>query len=177
MFFTHHNSFFLKNRSQMAVVLLLAFALLPSGAPGQAKNPVPEEKVSPLCKAEDFRAMAYSINDVQAREKRALEWLGRYGKDCSYNEIEAIRSNVAVWLGTADTDKVHQTVKELHLNKKPPPSTLEVSKSTTTAPVIAPSGSIDTTATKKVKRLPNKVDEKTAASKEYSLNNPATFCL
>ncbi len=119
MFFTHHNSFFLKNRSQMAVVLLLAFALLPSGAPGQAKNPVPEEKVSPLCKAEDFRAMAYSINDVQAREKRALEWLGRYGKDCSYNEIEAIRSNVAVWLGTADTDKVHQTVKELHLNKKP----------------------------------------------------------
>ena len=171
MFFTYNNSLFLKSRSFMAALVLLGLGMFPLGAPGQAKKPVPEEKVSPVCKAEDFRSMAYSINDVQAREKRALEWLSRYGKDCSYNEIEAIRSNVAVWLGTADTDKVHQTVKELHLNKKPPPSTLEVSKSTTTAPVIAPSGSIDTMATKKVKRLPNKVDEKTAASKEYSLRD------
>ena len=169
MFFTYNNSLFLKKRYLPAALLVLGLALLPPGAPGQAPNPVQEEKASPLCKAEDFRSMAYSINDVQVREKRALEWLARYGKDCSYNDIEAIRSNVAVWLGTADTEKVHQTVKQLHLTKKPLPSTLEVSKSTTTAPVIAPSGSVNITATNKVKRLPNKVDEKTAVSKEYSL--------
>lgn len=169
MFFTNNNSLFLKSRSLIAASVLLGFGAFHLCACGQAKNPPPPEKPSPLCKAEDFRSMAYAINDVQTREKRALEWLARYGNDCAFKEIEAIRANVAVWLGTADTDKVHQTVKEMYAAKKPVPTPLEVSKSSNTAPVIAPSGSIDTTATKKVKRLPNKVDEKTAASKEYSL--------
>ncbi|MFM7697440.1 MAG: hypothetical protein ACKO5X_02255, partial [Limnohabitans sp.] len=78
-----------------------------------------ETTTSSVCKATDFRAIAYSINDTQAREKRALEWLSRYGKDCPFPEIESIRNNVAVWLGTANTEKVHQTVKELYLAKKP----------------------------------------------------------
>ena len=136
-----------------------------------------------VCKALDFRAIAYSINDTQAREKRALEWLSRYGKDCPFPEIEAIRNNVAVWLGTANTEKVHQTVKELYLGKKPAGSTLQVGKNTNTAPAIEPAGSLKTapkpdtknaaetiaTAPKKVKKLPNKVDEKIAASKEFAL--------
>ena len=136
-----------------------------------------------VCKANDFRAMAYSINDEQVRERRALEWLSRYGKDCPFNEIEQIRSNVSVWLGTSNTPKVHQTVKELYLSKNPLPSSLEISKNSNTAPVIQPSGSIKTdtkadpkaanettsTAPKKIKKLPNKVDEKIAASKEFAL--------
>ena len=136
-----------------------------------------------VCKAFDFRAMAYSINDAQTREKRALEWLARYGKDCPFPEIEAIRSNVAVWLGTANTEKVHQTVKALYLSKKPSDSQLQVSKNTSTAPVIEPAGSLksdkkpdaknaaDTvsTAPKKIKKLPNKVEDKIAASKEFAL--------
>ena len=139
--------------------------------------------LSTVCKAFDFRAMAYSINDAQAREKRALEWLARYGKDCPFPEIEAIRSNVAVWLGTANTEKVHQTVKALYLSKKPSDSQLQVSKNTSTAPVIEPAGSLksdkkpdaknaaDTvsTAPKKIKKLPNKVEDKIAASKEFAL--------
>ena len=138
---------------------------------------------STICKAFDFRAMAYSINDAQTREKRALEWLSRYGKDCPFPEIEAIRSNVAVWLGTANTEKVHQTVKALYLSKKPSDSQLQVSKNTSTAPVIEPAGSLksdkksdaknaaDTvsTAPKKIKKLPNKVEDKIAASKEFAL--------
>ena len=136
-----------------------------------------------VCKASDFRAMAYSINDEQVRERRALEWLSRYGKDCPFNEIEQIRSNVSVWLGTSNSPKVHQTVKELYLSKKPLPSSLEIGKNSNTAPVIQPSGSIKTdtkadpkaanettsTAPKKIKKLPNKVDEKIAASKEFAL--------
>ena len=139
--------------------------------------------LSTVCKAFDFRAMAYSINDAQTREKRALEWLARYGKDCPFPEIEAIRSNVAVWLGTANTEKVHQTVKALYLSKKPSDSQLQVSKNTSTAPVIEPAGSLksdkkpdaknaaDTvsTAPKKIKKLPNKVEDKIAASKEFAL--------
>jgi hypothetical protein len=138
---------------------------------------------STVCKAFDFRALAFSINEVQTREKRALEWLSRYGKDCPFPEIEAIRSNVAVWLGTANTEKVHQTVKALYLSKKPSDSQLQVSKNTSTAPVIQAAGSLkadakpdaknaaDTvsTAPKKVKKLANKVDEKIAGSKEFAL--------
>ena len=138
---------------------------------------------STVCKAFDFRAMAYSINDAQAREKRALEWLARYGNDCPFREIELIRSNVAVWLGTSNTEKVHQTVKALYQSKKPAASTLEVSKNTNTAPAIQPSGSLnndaktgakpatDTVSTgpRNIKKLPNKVDGKTAASKEFAL--------
>lgn len=163
----HHQRFLI------AVLILVCLGLWSRSAPGQAKpqdkTQTPDKSASPLCKAEDFRAMAYSINDVQSREKRALEWLSRYGKDCPYGEIEIIKNNVAIWLGTADTEKVHQTVKELHLSKKPAASTLDISKSEPSAPPIQPSGSVNTTATKKVKSLPNKVDEKTAASKEYSL--------
>ena len=138
---------------------------------------------STVCKAFDFRALAFSINEVQTREKRALEWLSRYGKDCPFPEIEAIRSNVAVWLGTANTEKVHQTVKALYLSKKSSDSQLQVSKNTSTAPVIQAAGSLkadakpdaknaaDTvsTAPKKVKKLANKVDEKIAGSKEFAL--------
>lgn len=135
-----------------------------------AQAPKVEEKnTSSACTAADFKAMAYSINDVLLREKRALEWLSRYGGSCPYPEIESIRNNLAVWLGTADTPKVHQTVKELHLSKQPVASTLEVSKNTAPANEILPSGSVSTTATKKVKTLPNKVDEKTEVSKEYQL--------
>ena len=169
MLFNANHTVFLTSQSLAAGLLMLCLGVWPLAAPGQAKKPVQEEKASPLCKAEDFRTMAYAINDVQLREKRALEWLSRYGKDCDFKDIEVIRANLAVWLGTADTDKVHQTAKELYLAKKPAASTLEVSKNTSTAPVIAPSGSIDTTATQKVKKLANKVDEKIAASKEYAL--------
>ena len=136
--------------------------------PAQAPQ-VQEKSSASACTAVDFKALSYSINDVQQREKRALEWLARYGNDCPYQEIEVIRNNVAVWLGTAATPKVHQTVKELQLSKKPVAPTLEVSKNTAPTNEILPAGSVNTTATKKVKTLPNKVDDKTASSKEYQL--------
>ena len=148
--------------------LKLGLVLCLTGVWAQAPQP-PEPKNNAACSAADFKAMAYSINEVLVREKRALEWLSRYGGDCSFAEIDTIRNNVAVWLGTANTPKVSQTVKELHASKKPAASTLEVSKSTTPTNEILPSGSVSTTATKKVKTMPNKVDDKTATSKEYQL--------
>ena len=141
-------------------------------APGQAQTPTSPETQNKTgasasaCKAVDFRNMAYAINDVQLREKKAMNWLSTNGRDCSYSELETIKNNIAVWLGTAGTEKIHQLVKELYSSKKPA-STLEVSMNTTVAPVIETSGSV--VATKKIKRLPTKVDEKIAATKEYSM--------
>ena len=172
-------------RNWRCTMLCLLVASTVNGAHAQG-TPAPAP-ASAICKALDFRAIAYSINDEQTREKRALDWLNRYGKDCPFGEIELIRSNVAVWLGTSNTEKVHQTVKELYLSKKPLPSQLQVSKNTNTAPMIQPSGSLNSeakpeakpdaknaadtvsTAPKKIKKLPNKVDDKTAASKEFAL--------
>ncbi len=149
---------------------LIPLALSLCGVLAWAQAPKPQDKpVSSACSAADFKAMAYSINDVLLREKRALEWLARYGADCPPAEIQSIHNNLAVWLGTADTPKVHLTVKDLYQSKQPVASTLEVSKNTAPAKEILPSGSVNTTSTKKVKTLPNKVDEKTAVSKEYQL--------
>ena len=93
--------------------------------PALAQNkdlpPVKDSTPAPVCRALDFRSLAYSINDEQAREKRAVEWLSRYGKDCPFAEIEAIRNNMAVWLGTASTEKVSQIVRDLYFTKKPLP--------------------------------------------------------
>ena len=156
------NMFLLRLISVAAFVVMYAL--------GQAQTPTtvgsPNKAGETSCKAADFKNMAYAINDVQLREKRAINWLSTNGRDCSYSEIETIKNNVAVWLGTAGTEKVYQLVKELYTSKKPA-STLEVSKNTPAAPVIEASGSV--VATKKIKRLPTKVDEKTAATKEYSL--------
>ena len=161
-FLPYKYMFFLRFFSACAFVVMYA--------PGQAQTPTtvgsPNKAGDSSCKAADFKKMAYAINDVQVREKKAIEWLNANAKDCPYPEIESIKNNVAVWLGTANTERVHQIVKEL-LQSKKPVSTLEVSKNTSVAPVIEASGSV--VATKKIKRMPTKVDEKTAVSKEFSM--------
>mgnify|MGYP003341572562 FL=1 len=163
--------------------------------PALAQNkdlpPVKDSTPAPVCRALDFRSLAYSINDEQAREKRAVEWLSRYGKDCPFAEIEAIRNNMAVWLGTASTEKVSQIVRDLYFTKKPLPPPPEGAKGNN-APVIKPSGSVDfksnsatpdksgtvETAERKIQRLPNKVDPKVAASAAFALReNEIAQCL
>ena len=163
MFFNFFNQLYMLRFLSLCVFAVMCLTCI---AQTKTKDQNTAKESASACKAADFRNLSYAINDVQLREKKALEWLLNHGKDCPYAEIEAIRSNAAVWLGTADTEKLHQMIKELHLSKKPT-STLEVSKNTNTAPVIEPSGSV--TSTKKIKRLPNKVEEKIAVSKEYSL--------
>ena len=105
------NMFLLRLISVAAFVVMYAL--------GQAQTPntvgSPNKAGETSCKAADFKNMAYAINDVQLREKRAINWLSTSGRDCSYSEIETIKNNVAVWLGTAGTEKVHQLVKELYV--------------------------------------------------------------
>ena len=97
-----------------ALVLLCAGWWLPMHGVWAQDTPT-----TSVCKALDFRAIAYSINDTQAREKRALEWLSRYGKDCPFPEIEAIRNNVAVWLGLQTQRKYTKRSKNCTLAKSP----------------------------------------------------------
>ena len=154
----------------------------PAFAQNKDLAPPKDSTPAPICRAMDFRSLAYAINDEQAREKRAVEWLTRYGKECPFAEIETIRNNMAVWLGTASTEKVHQIVRDLYFTKKPLPPPPDGAKGNA-APVIKPSGSVDfksnasspdkagtvETPERKIQRLPNKVDPKVATSPAFAL--------
>jgi hypothetical protein len=160
-------------------------------AQNQDLPPPKDSAPAQVCRALDFRSLAYSINDEQVRERRAVEWLNRYGKACPFAEIEAIRNNAAVWLGTASSEKVNQIVRDLYFTKKPLPPPPEGAQGNN-APVIKPSGSVDfksgqggsdkavtvETAERKIMRLPNKVDAKVAMSAAYAMReNEIAQCL
>ena len=71
------------------------------------------------CLSSEFKALSYTINDVDARETNALAWLGKFGKsNCPAAELDAISNNAPLWLGTAYTAKVNQAISGLSNARK-----------------------------------------------------------
>ena len=58
------------------------------------------------CWVAEFREMALTTHIVGERERKALEWLGRYAMQCSDEQLLMLASNRPSWLGHADTAKV-----------------------------------------------------------------------
>ena len=86
-----------------------------SSPPAQASTP---NSVELVCTATDFKALAYTINEVKLREERAKEWLNKFGKSCSLEQIEIIMQNQAVWLGTAQTPIIMASIETIYKQKK-----------------------------------------------------------
>jgi hypothetical protein len=71
------------------------------------------------CLSSEFKALSYTINDVDARETNALAWLAKFGKgNCPAAELDAISNNAPLWLGTAYTAKVNQAISGLSNARK-----------------------------------------------------------
>jgi predicted Zn-dependent protease len=71
------------------------------------------------CRVSDLKNLALNNNDEQVREKLTNDWLAKYGKTCEAGQIGIIRNNLSAWLGTANTNKISQTVEAIYLEKKP----------------------------------------------------------
>ena len=77
------------------------------------------KNLASFCLSSDFKALTYTINDVEARETNALSWLSKFGKsNCPAAELDAINNNAPLWLGTAYTAKVNQAINGLLNNRK-----------------------------------------------------------
>ena len=100
-------------------LLFVIFTLNHSSA--QNKNAPP----ALVCSASDFKALAYTTNDVQLREERAKEWLNKYGKSCPLDQIEFILMNQAVWLGTSNTPAISSSIETIYKLKKASSDDLE----------------------------------------------------
>ena len=71
------------------------------------------------CLSSEFKALSYTINDVDARETNALAWLAKFGKgNCPAAELDAISNNAPLWLGTAYTAKINQAISGLSNARK-----------------------------------------------------------
>jgi hypothetical protein len=94
----------------------------------QNKNPsTTTSAVAVVCSASDFKALAYTTNDVQLREERAKEWITKNGKTCGLDQLEIILSNQAVWLGTADTPAIISTIESIYKQNKAAAEAIEKS--------------------------------------------------
>lgn len=138
-------------------VLLLAFGFATRLHPvvnAQVKN------AGASCLSTEFKALAYTINDVDTRESSALAWLSKFAKDnCPKTELDAIHNNAPLWLGTAYTAKVNQAISGLMDNRKSA-STLNSGPSPTTQSTAAvTSTKSDTVGTQKRSPPAKKMDE------------------
>lgn len=102
---------------------ILLFTLAVLGAQAQnKKNPAPAQSAAALpemaCSATEFKALAYTINEVKLREERAKDWLAKFGKTCPLDQIELIMQNQAVWLGTAQTPLIMASIESIYKEKK-----------------------------------------------------------
>ena len=139
-------------------VLLLASGLFFSLS--NVLNAQPAKNLAAACLSAEFKSLAYTINDVDARESNALEWLTKFGKNnCPGAELEAINSNAPLWLGTAYTAKVNQVINGLINNRKTPTAS---PPNTQTSPTSsAATTQSDTVSTQKKTPLIKKVEEPT----------------
>jgi hypothetical protein len=95
------------------VVLLLGSILAFLGKASAQKN----DDVN-ICKVLDIKTIALTTNDEQVRVRLTEEWLAKYGKSCEIGQLGVIKNNLPAWLGTANTNKISQTVDSLYLSKK-----------------------------------------------------------
>jgi hypothetical protein len=117
---------FLAKPKTFGVFVSLLAAIVSICAPAQNKNPS-TSTAAVVCSAADFKALAFTINDAQVREERAKEWIAKYGKSCSIDQIEIILSNQAVWLGTADTPAIISSIESIYKQNKAAADAIEKS--------------------------------------------------
>ena len=77
-----------------------------------------QSKDTLVCNVVDLKMLALTTNDEQAREKSVSDWLVKFGKVCAADQIVLIRTNLAPWLGTANTLKINQSIENLLADKK-----------------------------------------------------------
>lgn len=77
-----------------------------------------QSKDTLVCNVVDLKMLALTTNDEQAREKSVSDWLVKFGKVCASDQIVLIRTNLAPWLGTANTLKINQSIENLLADKK-----------------------------------------------------------
>lgn len=77
-----------------------------------------QNKDAQVCNVADFKMLALATNDEQAREKSVGDWLMKFGKACAADQIVYIRTNLAPWLGTANTLKINQSIETILAEKK-----------------------------------------------------------
>jgi len=70
-----------------------------------------------ICNVADLKTLALSINNEQEREKSVTDWLSRFGKTCSVEQIGLIKINLAPWLGTANTPRINRSIESLIAGK------------------------------------------------------------
>ena len=94
------------------VVLLLGSILAFLGKASAQKN-----DDANICKVLDIKTIALTTNDEQVRVRLTEEWLAKYGKSCEIGQLGVVKNNLPAWLGTANTNKISQTVDSLYLSK------------------------------------------------------------
>jgi len=83
-----------------------------------AGSALAQAKDGAACNVIDFKMLALATNDEQAREKVVNDWLNKFGKVCAADQITYLRTNLAPWLGTANTLKINQSIENLLAEKK-----------------------------------------------------------
>lgn len=83
-----------------ALVPLPAAAQAPAPAPAQAAARAP---AASSCLVAQFKTLALSVSDQAQRTQQAQDWLVRNVARCTPEQLSAIKSNSAAWLGTALT--------------------------------------------------------------------------
>jgi len=113
---------FIKQKSlqlfRSRVVLIIGFfAALGCGlspASAQKKDETASKIDEPLiCNIADFKTLALSVNGEQEREKSVNEWLNKFGKICSVDQLIYIRGNFPGWLGTANSPTLNRKVESI----------------------------------------------------------------
>jgi len=114
-----HNLFH-ASKKQLGILLFIVCAL--SAQAQNKKNPASVQTAATFpemaCSATEFKALAYTINEVKLREERAKDWLVKFGKTCPLDQIELIMQNQAVWLGTAQTPLIMASIESIYREKK-----------------------------------------------------------
>ena len=95
--------------SRLLAVLVVGWLITsPSWAETTANtgNRVSKTAADAECWVADFREMALTTHQVQARESQALAWLKARAPNCSEEQLFMIATNRPSWLGHADTARV-----------------------------------------------------------------------
>lgn len=101
-------------RLSLVIVLLGLMCTTVNPSWAQARNGEIARSSTPQCWVAEFRALALTTHQVAERERKALDWLQRYARTCSDEQLLMVASNRPVWLGHADTAKVAGVIdKEL----------------------------------------------------------------
>ena len=120
------------------------------------------------CLSSEFKALSYTINDVDARETNALAWLAKFGNgNCPAAELDAISSNAPLWLGTAYTAKVNQAISGLS-NARKSAATSAPNPSSKSASSVA-SSQTDTIGTQKRASIAKKAEDNIATATPMGL--------